>query len=461
MVSLTQSPSLLTCFLSGNRYPDWDSPEVGDIFGTFRSSAPNDSDPSNTSSSSRRNIAIPVSVSVVVAVVLTSAALIYWACKKGKLSCTKRSKLKEVELLPYNAETHDNQDGSFNVNLEQPPPYGMIVDKKVQRQVEDYKVAWIAPVSDLELPSARLMLDEEHQTPENYSNIDTNLYYYGSIIRSSNGTASKYLDVVIATLPAGSIGSSSIARVSESMLRTFPNIKFPLLVGIGGGIPRSLPSEDTVHNIHLGDVVVGLNREGPGVINYQRGRQHPHCFEIMGTMDKPREDLVKALGRLNSDYVSGAVLFTPHIEKLQRELELGFDHPGYEHDLLFKPDYDHTEDKSSNCDYCDREQLVTRPTRSKKHQEMFIYHTGLIASGSVVVRSGRERERIKGLDKDDILCVEMEAAGVDHGRFLVIRGISDYADSHKSDKWREFAAGKAAVFAKELLCMLCDHFGDS
>ncbi|KAL5891148.1 hypothetical protein ACKVWM_002172 [Pyricularia oryzae] len=46
----------------------------------------------------------------------------------------------------------------------------------------------------------------------------------------------------------------------------------------------------------------------------------------------------------------------------------------------------------------------------------------------------------------------MEAAGVDAGRpCLVIRGISDYADSHKGDVWRSYAAGNAAVFARELL----------
>lgn len=34
---------------------------------------------------------------------------------------------------------------------------------------------------------------------------------------------------------------------------------------------------------------------------------------------------------------------------------------------------------------------------------------------------------------------------------LVIRGISDYADSHKNDSWQPFAAAVAAAYAKELL----------
>jgi nucleoside phosphorylase len=52
----------------------------------------------------------------------------------------------------------------------------------------------------------------------------------------------------------------------------------------------------------------------------------------------------------------------------------------------------------------------------------------------------------------DILCFEMEAAGlVDDFPCLVIRGISDYADSHKNDMWRNYAAATAAAYAKELL----------
>lgn len=34
---------------------------------------------------------------------------------------------------------------------------------------------------------------------------------------------------------------------------------------------------------------------------------------------------------------------------------------------------------------------------------------------------------------------------------LVIRGIADYADSHKNDRWQPYAAAVAAAFAKDLL----------
>ena len=46
----------------------------------------------------------------------------------------------------------------------------------------------------------------------------------------------------------------------------------------------------------------------------------------------------------------------------------------------------------------------------------------------------------------------MEAAGLmDSFPCLVIRGICDYADTHKNKEWQPYAAATAAAYAKELL----------
>ncbi|GKT48796.1 vegetative incompatibility protein HET-E-1 [Colletotrichum spaethianum] len=46
----------------------------------------------------------------------------------------------------------------------------------------------------------------------------------------------------------------------------------------------------------------------------------------------------------------------------------------------------------------------------------------------------------------------MEAAGLmDNFPCLVIRGICDYADTHKNDQWQNYSTATAAAFAKELL----------
>jgi nucleoside phosphorylase len=57
--------------------------------------------------------------------------------------------------------------------------------------------------------------------------------------------------------------------------------------------------------------------------------------------------------------------------------------------------------------------------------------------------------------REDVICFEMEAAGLMNDfPCLVIRGICNYADSHKNKSWRPFAAVSAAAFAKELLSVL-------
>jgi len=68
----------------------------------------------------------------------------------------------------------------------------------------------------------------------------------------------------------------------------------------------------------------------------------------------------------------------------------------------------------------------------------------------MVIKDGVIREQLK--QDLGLLCVEMEAAGLmDNFSCLVIRGICDYADSHKNKRWQPYAAATAAAYAKELL----------
>jgi nucleoside phosphorylase len=66
------------------------------------------------------------------------------------------------------------------------------------------------------------------------------------------------------------------------------------------------------------------------------------------------------------------------------------------------------------------------------------------------MKTGIIRDRIA--EQLDVICFEMEAAGLmDILPCLPIRGICDYADSHKSDGWQRYAAAVAAAYARELL----------
>lgn len=81
-------------------------------------------------------------------------------------------------------------------------------------------------------------------------------------------------------------------------------------------------------------------------------------------------------------------------------------------------------------------------------------HYGTIASGNQVIKDGVTRDQLSS-ELGGVLCFEMEAAGLMNSfPCLVIRGICDYADSHKNKKWQPYAAATAAAYAKELLSVI-------
>jgi nucleoside phosphorylase len=83
---------------------------------------------------------------------------------------------------------------------------------------------------------------------------DTNSYTLGRIGPHN---------VVIACIPWGGMGTDTAAAVAKDLLRSFPNIRLGLMVGVGGGAPGH-PSDDPMEDIHLGDVVVSEPGEGHG-----------------------------------------------------------------------------------------------------------------------------------------------------------------------------------------------------
>jgi hypothetical protein len=70
------------------------------------------------------------------------------------------------------------------------------------------------------------------------------------------------------------------------------------------------------------------------------------------------------------------------------------------------------------------------------------------------MKDGVSRDRLSA-ELGGVLCFEMEAAGLmNEFSCLVIRGICDYADSHKNKTWQPYAAATAASCAKELLLLI-------
>ncbi|KAK4082913.1 uncharacterized protein Triagg1_1803 [Trichoderma aggressivum f. europaeum] len=322
-----------------------------------------------------------------------------------------------------------------------------------------FTVGWICAL-EVELAASVAMLDEEFRDLS-YIPGDSNTYTLGRIGEHN---------IVLVCLPAGTTGTNAAATTATNMMRSFPNIRFGLMVGIGGGAPGK-PSDDPRDDIRLGDVVVSCptvdsgNESGlsvplfwtngipGGVLQYDFGKtMREGKFVQTGTLNKTHIELRTGISVLRARHRREFSLVSFHIETMlqsNRKMRGSFDHPGLEHDQLFRADYDHADGESS-CETCDRGALLVRKPRVDKDPAI---HYGLIGSANQVMRHGMTREKLR--KEKGILCFEMEAAGLmDILPCLAIRGICDYADSHKNKRWQPYAAAAAAAYAKEILSVI-------
>lgn len=303
------------------------------------------------------------------------------------------------------------------------------------RTHDDYTVGWVCALP-LEMTAAIAMLDATHP-PLLYPPTDQNAYTLGSIAGHN---------VVLTCLPSGIYGTISAATVVSQMASTFPQLQFGLMVGIGGGVPH------TDHDIRLGDVVVSKPTGScSGVVQYDYGKAiQGGRFEPTGMLNHPPRLLLTHMAQLQAQRLrqSEGVLYPTVLSALNQNASLqdGFSSPGPQDDVLFQSHYHHAQGNET-CGECDRAQAVSRTARETMEPHV---HYGIIASGDKVMKDSEARDR---LAKDlGILCFEMEAAGLMNLLpSLVIRGICDYADSHKNKRWQGYAALTAAVYSKMLL----------
>ncbi|KAK2026335.1 purine and uridine phosphorylase [Colletotrichum zoysiae] len=339
------------------------------------------------------------------------------------------------------AETAMKSELGNGAELGHPPP----VSGLKERLHEHYTVGWVCALPK-EQTAAMAMLDQRHPDLPKPST-DNNAYTLGSI--------GKHM-VVIACLPKGQIGNNSAATVATRMVSTFPAVRFCFMVGIGGGVPSK---------VRLGDVVVSTpTGQHPGVVQWDFGKAAGGGrFERTGALNNPPGFILTALAKLESVHEMEGSKIPEFLEDLRRKwprLAPKYLRSDSLEDVLFKADYDHIvrkpgddmdeddeeDEDDETCRFCDRAQ-----TRKRKPRDMLV-HYGLIASGNQVVKDGMFRDNLNKSLGGKVLCIEMEAAGlITSFPCLVIRGICDYADSHKNKQWQEHAAAVAATFAKELL----------
>ncbi|KND90947.1 hypothetical protein TOPH_04366 [Tolypocladium ophioglossoides CBS 100239] len=285
---------------------------------------------------------------------------------------------------------------------------------------------------------------------------DTNTYTTGRI--------GNY-DVVLVVLP--NMGTSAAAVAAANFRSSYSGLKLTFLVGVCGGVPKIGECD-----AFLGDVVVSKS-----IIQYDYGRQYPGGFKVKKTAD----------GRANKDIRSLLASFEMELNRerlqtkarehlslvqsaaLRKRRQADYRYPGLAEDRLFQPNYAHKHELSCKlcaaesdtfCELaynasctdigCDEAKLVAREHHLEDGQftpEIFI---GCVGSGNTVMKSGEDRDRIAAAN--GCIAFEMEGAGAwEEVPCIVVKGICDYADSHKNKKWQNFAAATAASVAKAML----------
>ncbi|KAH0168977.1 purine and uridine phosphorylase, partial [Aureobasidium melanogenum] len=303
--------------------------------------------------------------------------------------------------------------------------------------LDDIQIGWICALAT-EASVARLMLDHVYHETIPLPKHDDNIYTYGRVnLKTGDG----FHNIAIAQLPLAETGKASAATVAKDMRRTFPNLKFGLMVGIAGGVWTRKT------DVRLGDIVVGVAEDnGPGVIQYDHGKYiQDSDFVPRGVMDKAPKPLRTAVGIIQRNHMCGV---RDYVASLDKQAIVDFA-PRPARDRLFEASYTHR-NTGRSCRGCDKDQLCRRSRRPFTHPAV---HYGPIASGDAVIKDALLARDIHATH--GVLCFEMEAAGLDAAfPCLVVRGISDYADTHKNDDWHRYAAAAAAAYAKEVLAVV-------
>ncbi|KAK5049114.1 hypothetical protein LTR84_005537 [Exophiala bonariae] len=267
------------------------------------------------------------------------------------------------------------------------------------------------------------------------------------------------------------MGKVSAASSAVWVKASFTRIKLALVVGICGAAPISSVGEEII----LGDIILS-----EALIQYDFGRQYPTTFQTKHTLDdqpgRAPLEVRALLNRLRTD--RGRQRLQKKVVQYLSDPKLPVKYtryPGANADVLFEPSYRHVHRARADCSICTenreicyqaaaatcdeircdldrrlpRERLCHETPPGSQTHCPFI-HIGRMASGDTVMKSAEHRDILSR--REAVIAFEMEGIGVwDHFPSLVIKGASDYSDSHKNKAWQVYAAGTAAACAKAFL----------
>lgn len=277
--------------------------------------------------------------------------------------------------------------------------------------------------------------------------------------------------VVVVTLPG--MGNVQSASAAASLDMSFVSIQLVLLVGICGAVPYGPSNQEII----LGDVIVS-----EVLVRLDFGRQYPTGFKRKDTIldgpGKPNEEILGLIQHWKSQVMAQQLhaRTMQHLIGLMQDPRIGTEYPTSP-DQLFAAEYIHRHHTgcfecslaesvcatalNTSCEElgCDQRMLIPRARRSghdgqgSPNQRIYF---GTIGTADTVMKSALHRDQLAASER--IIAFEMEGAGVwDKFNCLIIKGVCDYADSHKNRNWQSYAAAVAAAAAKEVLGQYVSH----
>lgn len=161
-------------------------------------------------------------------------------------------------------------------------------------------------------------------------------------------------------------------------------------------------------------------------MQYDSGKATPSGFEQTGSLNSTPRTLPTAVNQVRANELCDRSKILEHMAKLEGIPIFQRSKTGP--DVLFEAIYDH--EREQTRDVCSAGRQVARLPRDNGEEVVVNY--GTIASGNQAIKNGAVRDKLSA-ELGGILCFEMEAAGLMNSfPCLVIRGICDYADSHKN-----------------------------
>jgi nucleoside phosphorylase len=234
-------------------------------------------------------------------------------------------------------------------------------------------------------------------------------------------------------LALSGMGNNQAAARATNLIRDFPSIKHIFMVGIAGGIPNPASAQN---HVRLGDIVVSGEH---GVMQYDLVKDSKNNIEHRNSPRSPSASVLEAVRFLESEFltgnnpVSGCIADALTVLKLRR--------PASKYDVLVATDSPTTKVKHPRDG-----------SRKAGQPKVFV---GPIASANVLLKNPERRDQLR--DKFQVKAVEMEGSGIADASwdletgYLVIRGICDYCDAKKDDRWQDYAAVVAASYTRALL----------